>query len=100
MNSNEHTSTGRDLSGVQAQAAEMAAALRTLKPNANHQKNQLFSLLFPVIVELLQNNVTQKAILEMLRSKGLKLHPARFKELMAAEAKAHTGEAGGEEDLP
>ena len=73
---------------VQAEADDLVSALRTLKPNAQHRKHLLFSLLYPVIVELLDNKVTQKSILEVLETKGLKLHPARFKELMAAEAKS------------
>lgn len=83
---------------IHAQAAEMASALRTLKPNAQHRKNQLFSLVYPVILELIQKNVTQKAILEKLEEMGLKLHPSRFKELMTSEAKASSSEAGAEED--
>lgn len=78
-------------------AADIAVALRNLKPNEQHRKNQLFSLLYPVIVEMLEQNVTQKAILEKLEEMGLKLHPSRLKELMAAEAKASAGEADAEE---
>ncbi|MBS7459044.1 hypothetical protein [Coralloluteibacterium stylophorae] len=74
------------LADISAQADEMASALRTLKPKVQHRRTQLFSLLYPVIVELLENSITQKSILEMLEEKGLKLHPSRFKELMAAEA--------------
>jgi hypothetical protein len=84
-----------NLVDVQTQAADMVSALRTLKPNAQHRKSQLFSMLYPVIVELLENNVTQKAILELLQTKGLKLHPARFKELMAAEASAQPATTAG-----
>ena len=83
---------------IHAQAAEMASALRTLKPNAQHRKNQLFSLVYPVILELIKKNVTQKAILEKLEEMGLKLHPSRFKELMAAAAKVTAGDATAEED--
>lgn len=83
---------------VQAHAANIASALRSLKPNEQRRKNQLFSLLHPVIVEMLAQNVTQKSILEKLDEMGLKLHPARFKELMAAEAKANAGETMAEED--
>jgi hypothetical protein len=95
-----HTGKERVMSNtnqdVQAHAADIAAALRSLKPNEQHRKNQLFSLLYPVIVEMLEQNVTQKAILKKLEEKGLKLHPVRFKDLMA-EAKASSGEAGTEE---
>lgn len=83
---------------VQAHATEIASALRGLKPNEQRRKNQLFSLLHPVIVEMLAQNVTQKSILEKLDEMGLKLHPSRFKELMAAEAKANASEPVTEED--
>lgn len=79
-------------------AADIAAALRNLKPNEQHRKNQLFSLLYPVIVEMLGQNVTQKAVLEKLEEMGLKLHPSRFKELMTAAAKANPAEATAVED--
>ncbi|HEY4291852.1 hypothetical protein [Luteibacter sp.] len=82
---------------VQAHAADIAAALRSLKPKEIHRKSQLFSLLYPVIVEMLEQNVTQKAILKKLEEMGLKLHPSRFKELMASKAKASAGEACAEE---
>lgn len=83
---------------VQAHADNIASALRSLKPNEKRRKNQLFSLLYPVIVEMLGQNVTQKSILEKLEEMGLKLHPSRFKELMAAEAKANADETVIEED--
>jgi hypothetical protein len=69
------------------QAKRMVAALRTLKPNRQRQTSELFSELYPVIAELLRSKVTQKAIIEQLAKDGLKLHPARFKELLAQEAK-------------
>jgi hypothetical protein len=89
MNINPLPTTDANLADIHVQAADMASALRTLKPNMLRRKNQLFSLLYPVIVELLENNVTQKSILEMLQTNGLKLHPSRFKELMTAEARLH-----------
>lgn len=81
---------------VHAHAADIAAALRDLKPNDQHRKNQLFTLLYPVIIEMLKQSVTQKAILEKLGEMGLKLHPSRFKELMTAEAKANAVEGEAE----
>ena len=86
-------------SDIDAQAADMASALRTLKPKAQHRKAQLFFLLLPVIVELLQKNVTQKSILELLEAKGLKLHPTRFKELMEIGAKTPNTETVYEENV-
>lgn len=68
---------------IRTQADDITAALRGLKPNEQHHKIELFSMLRPVIEEMLEKNVTQKAILKTLSDMGLKLHPARFKELMA-----------------
>ena len=75
-----------------AQAADIAAALRSLKPTRQHHNSQLLATLYPVIVEMLDQKVTQKAILKTLADHGLKLHPARFKELMA-NARSSTCEA-------
>lgn len=72
------------------QAGRCTDALKALQPKQQHQKAQLFALLYPTIVELLNKQVSQKAILEVLETQGLKLHPARFKELMAAQATTHT----------
>lgn len=72
-----------------AEAADIAAALRSLKPNRQHHNAQLFATLHPVIVEMLDQKVTQKAILKTLEQHGLKLHPARFKELMANSRNAN-----------
>ena len=76
-----------------AQAADIAAALRSLKPTRQHHNSQLFATLYPVIVEMLDQKVTQKAILRTLGEHGLKLHPARFKELMANARSGSTCEA-------
>ena len=84
---------------VQARAAEMAAALRVLLPKEQHRKNQLFSFLYPVIVEMLEQNVTQKAIMATLEEMGLKLHPSRFKELMVSAAKESAGNGNVAEDM-
>lgn len=95
MNTNGLLPARSNANDIKAQAEDMAQALRALKPNPNHVKSQLFSMLYPVITELLEKNVTQKAILELLQAKGLKLHPARFKELMASEAKANAPGGAG-----
>lgn len=76
---------GGDLAAKALQAKE---ALLTLQPKVQHQKTELFTLLYPTIVELLNKHVSQKAILDMLQTQGLKLHPSRFKALMADHAKA------------
>jgi len=71
---------------LQAQANRYKEALLGLQPKIQHQKNQLFTMLYPVIVELLEKRVSQKDILAVLQAQGLKLHPSRFKALMTAHA--------------
>ncbi|GAA0250922.1 hypothetical protein [Rhodanobacter caeni] len=85
-----HPLDARAAQDLETQASEIASALRVLQPKAQHRKGQLFALLYPVIVELLEKSVTQKAILKVLEAKGLKLHPTRFNELMASANKAHS----------
>lgn len=79
---------------LQFEADDIMEALRELQSNPQHRKGQLFSLLYPAIVERLEKNVTQKAILTTLAEKGLKLHPVRFKEMMATEAQKIHGIPG------
>lgn len=79
--------TTKQASSVAAQAERIAMSLRTLKPNPKQQKEELFALLYPVINDLMNQGITQKAILAMLSKKGLKLHPARFKELLEQHSK-------------
>lgn len=71
---------------LQTQANRCKEALLGLQPKRQHQKNQLFTMLYPVIVELLEKRVSQKDILAVLQAQGLKLHPSRFKALMTAHA--------------
>lgn len=78
-------------SSLDEQLETITHALRNLKPSSKHQKNILFSKLYPLVVDLIKANVTQRSILEVLEQNGLKLHPSRFKELMDAEAKAVNG---------
>ncbi|MEL1263063.1 hypothetical protein [Pseudoxanthomonas putridarboris] len=78
------------IENVEDQARRFKEALLTLQPKAQHQKTELFTLLHPTIVELLNRHVSQKAILDMLQAQGLKLHPSRFKALMAAHAEVCT----------
>jgi hypothetical protein len=86
------SSAGGDLNAKAALAKE---ALLSLQPNFRHQKTELFTLLYPTIVELLNKHVSQKAILEVLQTQGLKLHPSRFKALMAAHAETARTQVGG-----
>lgn len=88
MNIKDTREDGGDLAAKALQAKE---ALLKLQPKAQHQKAELFTLLYPTIVELLNRHVSHKAILEVLQAQGLKLHPSRFKALMVAHANgAHT----------
>ena len=92
-----HPTTGETL---ETQVDRYTEALLTLQPQAKHQKNELFTRLYPTIVALLSKHVSQKAILDMLQTQGLKLHPSRFKALMAAHAEAARTKVSGsiEED--
>ncbi|MBD9470374.1 hypothetical protein [Pseudoxanthomonas sp. PXM01] len=90
---NNDTVTREANEDIEARARRYTDALLTLKPKAQHQKTQLFTLLYPTIVELLSKHVSQKAILDMLQTQGLKLHPSRFKALMAAHAASANNEA-------
>ena len=96
---NNDTVTREANEDIEAQARRCTDALLTLQPKAQHQKTQLFTLLYPTIVELLSKHVSQKAILDMLQTQGLKLHPSRFKALMAAHATGtDTGSSGSAEE--
>ncbi|KRA46473.1 hypothetical protein [Pseudoxanthomonas sp. Root630] len=91
---NNDTVTREANEDIEARARRYTDALLTLQPKAQHQKTQLFTLLYPTIVELLSKHVSQKAILDMLQAQGLKLHPSRFKALMAAHATGADNESG------
>lgn len=62
------------------------AALDSLEASRTQQKNDLFVNAYPGIVRAIVRNVPQKKILIELERLGLKLHPARFKEMMNLEA--------------
>lgn len=79
---------------LECEFERIAAALHSLKPNPLHRKRQLFKRLHPVILEMIEAQVTQKAILATLAQHGLKLHPSLFKEWMGAEAEARSGNNG------
>jgi len=79
---------------LQFEADDIMGALRELQSTPQPRKGQRFSLRYPAIGEMLEKTVTQKAILATLAEKGLKLHPARFKEMMAPEAQKIRGIPG------
>lgn len=62
--------------------------LLKLKPKPTHGKEQAFAGLYADIQHLMAEKVTQRDILAVLASHGVKLSPARFKELL----RKHSGE--------
>lgn len=78
-----------DGSEMSALAEKIKAELRALAPDRKTLNTQLFLELYPVIEEMRSKNVTQKAILAVLKDHGLSLHPARFKALLD-EAQKHS----------
>jgi hypothetical protein len=77
------------------QVERIKAALLKLKPNARHRRRLMFTELYPRIVEMRSMQVSQRAILEVLESEGLKLNPARYKELL----EEHMRDAQADSDL-
>lgn len=66
--------------------AQLAAALEHADPNRKERKQALFREAYDLIVPAIARKVPQKVILAALEDKyGLKLHPARFRELLDAE---------------
>lgn len=70
---------------------EIDEQLNALKPNQRELKRRMFSELYPKIVARLNAGVTKKAILRLLATSGLKMHPAKFNKLLAEEG-AKAGE--------
>lgn len=70
---------------------EIDEQLNVLEPNQRELKRQMFSDLYPKIVARLNAGVTKKAILDLLATCGLKMHPAKFNKLLAEEG-AKAGE--------
>jgi hypothetical protein len=66
--------------------AQLAAALEHADSNRQERKQSLFREAYDLIVPAMARKVPQKTILAALEDKyGLKLHPARFRELLDAE---------------
>lgn len=70
---------------------EIDEQLNVLKPNQRELKRRMFSELYPKIIARLNAGVTKKAILDLLATCGLKMHPAKFNKLLAEEG-AKAGE--------
>lgn len=64
----------------------MVTSLGALQPSEERSRADTIAELYPAIRHAMSRGVTAKAIMADLQRNGLKLHPARFKELMAAEA--------------
>lgn len=103
MNLNQNTNA-RAVSSLDAESTSMLerikADLLQLKPNARHQKQMMFAELLPIIVQMRSMRVPQRAILDALASHGLKLHPARFKELLDAHLLERKNPEGAPEPPP
>ncbi len=69
-----------------ADIAAISAALRALQPRRQSATEMVFSKVYPDIVETLQRNVPKRALISALKDVGLKLSPAKFNALLAAEA--------------
>lgn len=63
------------------------AGLKLLQPNSRQVKVEKFRALFPVIKEVLDDNVPQRAVIDYLASQGLKLSPNTFRAMFEAESK-------------
>jgi hypothetical protein len=62
-------------------------ALDALQPSEQQQKNTLFAQAYPGILRAIARKVPQKEILSALSRSGLKLHPVRYREMLAEEHK-------------
>lgn len=66
-------------------AGDLLKALDGLQPCERHSNVALFAAAYPGIEQAIARGVTQKAIILELQRFNLKLHPARFKEMLFAE---------------
>lgn len=69
------------------EAGDLLKALDALQPGGQQKKDALFVEAYPGIVRAIVRKVPQKDILAALSCSGLKLHPARYKEMLEAERK-------------
>jgi len=68
---------------------EIIKGLNSLPTDNRTAAATKFAEFYPAIAQAIARNVLQKDILSFLSSKGLKLHPAKFKAMLEAEAKQH-----------
>ena len=64
----------------------ISAALRALQPRRQSTNEVLFCKVYPDILEALQRNVPKRTLIAALKDVGLRLSPAKFNALLAAEA--------------
>ncbi|QRY31833.1 hypothetical protein JVX96_00440 [Variovorax sp. PDNC026] len=62
-------------------------ALQPAKERTNAAK---FTSLYPNIQQALDRGVTQRAVMEALEHDGIKLHPAKFKQLLQQMRAQHS----------
>lgn len=68
-----------------SKVARVKAALEALQPQPKHENTELISDVYEVLVRKMGQKVTRRDILKKLNEIGIKLHPAKFKELFDIE---------------
>jgi MoxR-like ATPase len=64
---------------------QLQNAINALQPREQFQAEAIFSKVYPLVEQALARGVTQKSIIDELKSYQLKLHAAKFKELLERE---------------
>lgn len=72
---------------------EVIRGLNALAPDQRTASTTKFAEFYPAITQAFARKVPQKNILAYLASKGLKLHPAKFRAMLSTEA-SHRDEHG------
>lgn len=72
-----------------ADIATIAAALEVLQPRRSDVKAAKFADLYPHVRDALNRKVAKRALIDKLAEHGLELSPAKFNELLKAEAARH-----------
>lgn len=65
---------------------DLEGRIDALEPNKRQIKATAFSSAYPAIRRAIDRGVTQRAILKLLSDAGIKVHPARYKTMIADEA--------------
>ncbi len=72
-----------------ADIATIAAALDVLQPRRSDVKATKFAELYPHVRDALNRKVAKRTLIDKLAEHGLELSPAKFNELLKAEAARH-----------